>query len=149
MDIDSGMLTGITAEVWASMLEIELVPAGESASFAASERTITACVQITGGWKAAVTLRCATALAAEFAGVMFGCEADSLSDEEVRDALGELSNMVSGSVKGMSPEDCQLGIPTVADGMDYSLTVPKGKVLCTADLAYEGRPIEVVVYEQA
>src|ERR1700709_458132 len=114
MEIDAGTLSALATDIWSSMLGIELEPASGVIELS-GERTLTGCVQITGGWAGAVTIRSATAAAARFAAVMFGCEADSLSDEEVRDALGELTNMMAGSVKGMVPEECQLGIPAVAD----------------------------------
>jgi CheY-specific phosphatase CheX len=113
------------------------------------DRSLTGCVQITGGWTGAVTIRCSTASASSFAAVMFGCDPTELSDEEVRDALGELTNMLAGSVKGLVPEECQLGIPAVADGLDYMLFVPKGKVLTNAELWHQSEPIDVVVYELA
>ncbi len=149
MEIDAGTLSELATDIWSSMLGIELQLGSGLVAQLGVERTLTGCVQITGGWAGAVTIRCTTAAAARFAAVMFGCEPESLSDEEVRDALGELTNMLAGSVKGMVPEECQLGIPAVADGLDYMLFVPKGKVLTNAELDHLQDPIEVVVYELA
>jgi len=149
MEIDSGTLSALAADIWSSMLSIDLQPGDGEVVELSGTRTLTGCVQITGGWAGAVTIRCATATAQRFAAVMFGCEPDGLSDEEVRDALGELTNMLAGSVKGMVPEECQLGIPAVADGLDYMLFVPKGKVLTKSDLNYGSDAVEVLVYELA
>jgi chemotaxis protein CheX len=149
MEIDAGTLSALATDIWTSMLGIELQPGSGTVGELSGARTLTGCVQITGGWAGAVTIRCATAAAARFAAVMFGCDADSLSDEEVRDALGELTNMLAGSVKGMVPDECQLGIPAVADGLDYMLFVPKGKVLTKSELAHENDVVEVLVYELA
>src|SRR3978361_1253536 len=145
MEIGPGTLSALTTDIWSSMLGIDLAPGSGVVGELGGERTLTGCVQITGGWAGAVTIRRATALAARFAAVMFGCEADTLSDEEVRDALGELTNMLAGSVKGMVPEECQLGIPAVADGLDYMLFVPKGKVLTRSELEYQSDAVEVLV----
>jgi len=149
MEIDAVTLSSLATDIWSSMLGIDLQPGSADVAELSGERTLTGCVQITGGWAGAVTIRCATAAAARFAAVMFGCEPETLSDEEVRDALGELTNMLAGSVKGMFPEECQLGIPAVADGLDYMLFVPKGKVLTKADLDHEHDAVEVLVYELA
>jgi chemotaxis protein CheX len=150
MEIDTATLNELTLDIWSSMLGISLEPGSPGvASLGPETRALTGCVQITGGWAGAVTIRCATISAARFAAVMFGCDPEALSDEEVRDALGELTNMLAGSVKGMVPDECQLGIPAVADGLDYMLFVPKGKVLTNCDLNNAGEPVEVVVYELA
>jgi chemotaxis protein CheX len=149
MDIDAGTLGELASDIWSSMLGIELQAGSGVVAELGVERALTGCVQITGAWTGAVTIRCTTAAAARFAAVMFGCEAESLSDEEVRDALCELTNMLAGSVKGMVPDECQLGIPAVADGLDYMLFVPKGKVLTHVDLGYQDDSVEVLVYELA
>ena len=45
--------------------------------------------------------------------------------------------------------DVLLMSAAVADGLDYMLFVPKGKVLTKADLDYEQDAVEVLVYELA
>ena len=149
MEIDTGTLHELASDIWSSMLGIPLETGSPGIGSLGTERALTGCVQITGGWAGAVTVRCSTASAGRFAAVMFGCDPETLADEEVRDALGELTNMLAGSVKGLVPDECQLGIPAVADGLDYMLFVPKGKVLTNCDLTHEGQPLEIVVYELA
>jgi chemotaxis protein CheX len=46
------------------------------------------------------------------------------SEECIRDALGEICNMVAGSVKAQLSdvaEHCMLSVPTVVSGKDYQL----------------------------
>ncbi len=46
------------------------------------------------------------------------------SEECIRDALGEICNMVAGSFKAQLPdvaEQCMLSVPTVVSGNDYQL----------------------------
>ena len=57
------------------------------------------------------------------AGKMLGTD-EHVSDECVRDALGEICNMVAGSFKGQLSdiaEKCMLSVPTVVSGKDYQL----------------------------
>jgi chemotaxis protein CheX len=61
---------------------------------------------------------------------MFAAEAGSLSWDEVSDALGELTNMVGGNIKGLLPAPSTLSIPSVAGGESYTLRVP-GAVLAS------------------
>ena len=129
------------------MLGIELADANGALAHLGEDRTLTGCVQITGDWAGAVTVRCPTTLAHTFASVMFDCPVDTLGVDEVRDALGELTNMTGGSVKGLVPGSCQLGIPAVAEGLDYTLVIPKGRKVATVNFEHEGDALEIVVYE--
>lgn len=147
MEFDLDALSAMAAEIWESMLGIELTPVGEPEAASTGERTLTGCVQITGEWAGAVTVKCPTALARVFAAAMFMSEPDGLDLDEVFDAFGELTNMTGGSVKGMVPGDCQLGIPAVAEGLDYSLTLPRGVAVAAVGFRHAGQPLEIVVYE--
>ncbi len=54
---------------------------------------------------------------------MLGAETDKNS-QEVRDAFGEICNMVAGNFKNKISglgEGCMLSVPTVVTGNDYSL----------------------------
>ena len=49
---------------------------------------------------------------------------ESTSEECIRDALGEICNMVAGSFKGQLSDvaaQCMLSVPTVVSGKDYEL----------------------------
>ena len=148
MELDTTTLGELAANVWESMLGMELVP-GMGEPLADAGRTMTGCVQITGDWHGAVTVRCSAEVAGAFAETMFGCPAADLSVEEIRDALGELSNMTAGSVKGILEGSCHLGIPAVAEGLDYLLTVPKAKEISTAHFMVLGGTLEIAVFEGA
>lgn len=148
VEFDQETLSSLAGDIWSSMLGLELAPGAPLGEHGA-EPMITGCVQITGTWSGAVTVRCPTNLARKFAGAMFATAPDELEPDEVLDALGELTNMTGGSVKGLVPGDCQLGIPAVAEGLNYSLSVPRGEAICAVDLEHEGEPVEVVVYKTA
>ena len=55
---------------------------------------------------------------------MFGAEPGDLSDDEVSDALGELTNMVGGNIKSLLPAPSQLSLPSVAAGESCTVRVP-------------------------
>lgn len=148
MELDSTTLGELATNVWESMLGMELIP-GMGEPLADAGKTLTGCVQITGAWHGAVTLRCTANAAAKFAEAMFGCPASDLSLEEIRDALGELSNMTAGSVKGCLEGTCHLGIPAVAEGLDYLVTVPRAKEISTVHFTVDGSTLEIAVFEGA
>ena len=146
MDFDVDGLSAMAADIWSSMLGIELAPGNGAMASLGDTNTMTACVQIGGDWTGAVTVQCPTTLAKQFAGAMFACGPDELELDEVRDALGELTNMTGGSIKGMLPGDCQLSIPAVAEGNDSSLSIPKGVEAARVDFEVEGQPLEILVF---
>jgi CheY-specific phosphatase CheX len=149
MQFDESMLAQLASDIWSSMLGIERADGNGALARLGVDRTLTGCVQITGDWAGAVTLRCPTSLARSFASIMFDCDPDSLGSDEVFDALGELTNMTGGTVKGLVNGTCQLGIPAVAEGREYALVIPRGRRVVTLGFEHEGEPIEIVVYETA
>ena len=58
---------------------------------------------------------------------MLSTKADKISDDDVRDGVGELANMVSGNAKAAlvdTPYHFGLSIPTVVIGSSHSIAHP-------------------------
>jgi chemotaxis protein CheX len=146
MDFDVDSLSAMAADIWSSMLGVDLTPGNGAMASLGETNTMTACVQIGGDWTGAVTVCCPTTLAQSFAGAMFACEGEDLALDEVKDALGELTNMTGGSIKGMIPGECQLSIPAVAEGHDYSLSIPHGVEAARLDFETGGQPLRILIY---
>lgn len=83
------------------------------------------------GWEAAIEMRSSDAsavvglslgfaesFARELAANMLGLDPDGMPDEDVRDALQELANMVAGScLVLLGPEKWRLGLPQARSGL--------------------------------
>jgi chemotaxis protein CheX len=83
----------------------------------------TAMVGLAGELQGMMSVRCTSAAACGMAGAMLGMEIQEC-DSDVRDALGEICNMVAGNFKAKIPglaESCSLSVPTVITGGDYHL----------------------------
>ena len=83
----------------------------------------TAMIGLAGDLCGVLSFRCSHASAARIAGKMLGTE-ESTSAECIRDALGEICNMVAGSFKGQVSDvaaQCMLSVPTVVSGKDYEM----------------------------
>src|SRR5262249_22785526 len=119
-------LCQMTNEIWGGMLQIDLRPANHPN---ASVRRIGACVQITGAWEGAVRVDCSFELARVATARFLAVAPEDVATEQIHDAMGELANMSAGSVKPLLPRPCQLSLPSVADGTDYTLSVPQGEVI--------------------
>ena len=61
----------------------------------------------------ALRLECSTPVACAFASRLMSIPAPRMFDEDVKDALGELVNMIGGNLKGLLPEETAISAPSV------------------------------------
>src|SRR5579884_3701252 len=128
MLIRSEDVAQLTNEIWTTMLGLEVRPNG-AAGDPGQRRHVSACVQISGAWSGAVRLVCSSDLARLAAARFLAVEPVEVNDEQIRDALGELTNMSAGSVKALLPKPSHLSLPSVADGTDYRITIPGSEMI--------------------
>jgi chemotaxis protein CheX len=84
---------------------------------------ITAVISLAGAWKGAVLVQCGLDAAYFFTSRMLGIDPPTALNDDVRDALGELANMVGGNLKSVLPGGVGLSLPTVVWGQDYSMQI--------------------------
>lgn len=87
--------------------------------------TVTAVVGFGGALTGACVFRSSAATAREIAARMAGMTFAEI-DDTVKDAVGEICNMLAGAWKGKVPElaaRCGLSVPAVITGRDYRLHV--------------------------
>ena len=123
MDIATLISTSIhraVAEVFATMLSVELAPGEPIAELSEPHWTeeVVSFIGLAGAWVGTGTILCPPSLACRICSQMLMTEAKAVN-EEVLDAMGELTNMVIGSVKNdlehhLGP--LGLSIPTVIFG---------------------------------
>ena len=95
--------------------------------------SVTAVVGFGGILSGACVITCDESSARHIAARMTGMEFDAL-DDVVKDAIGEICNMVAGTWKSRMPElaaNCGLSVPAVITGRDYNLRMqsPEFRVL--------------------
>lgn len=111
------VIRSATQGVFETMLGTELTsgePFEDPEPFYASE--VTALIGLAGEVAGYVSIHCTGKQAAAFTARLLGMEAEEvLSQDEVRDAVGELVNMIAGSVKtGLSSHGkVEIALPTV------------------------------------
>lgn len=137
-------LFSLAETVWQSVLGLELQRASDTDG-KIGDTAMTSCVQIMGDWEGAVTVVCAPSLATKLACAMFQMEADEISEDEIRDAMGEIANMTGGNVKGMAPGTNTLALPTVTEGDQGSLSIARTRQLNRVVAITEGEPVIVTV----
>jgi chemotaxis protein CheX len=114
----------VTEDVWLSTLGMVVQARGQVSTDHLHERTLDAFVNITGDWHGALLLQCPTDLAQTVARHMFDLGSAEASLEDMQDAIGELSNITGGNIKALMPGNCQLSLPAVVEGSNYSMRVP-------------------------
>jgi len=132
-DVSVEMLAEIVKSVFVTMMDLE-VSVSETPWHAGGDR-LTSFVQLAGEWNGAVLLECTRLQACNFAGRILAMDPPECVDDDVRDVVGELSNMIGGNMKcGMAP-GVRLSMPTVLDGSDYDMRVVGSQV--SERLAFE------------
>jgi chemotaxis protein CheX len=71
-------------------------------------------IQVFGAWKAVVDIEAAENACRAIAGRMFSIHANDVGEDDLRDALGEIANMLAGNLKGIKEGMSTLSIPEVS-----------------------------------
>lgn len=136
---DQALVHAAFEQVWGSMLytAIEPWPEGVVPEFADG---VQAQIELRGDWNGRIVLTCDTEVAAQIAGAMLGAPAEEIiPDEDVNDAVGEVLNVVGGSVKGALGGAMALGLPGVTTS-----TTPPSADRCII-ISWHGAPVFVEV----
>jgi chemotaxis protein CheX len=120
-EVSQDTVVEIVESIFSTMMEIDLSPSDLALSLT-GER-MTASVYLEGEWNGAVSLECNRSQACQFAGRFLSTDPPEVVDDDVRDALGELVNMIGGNVKSVLARDIRLSMPSVIDGHDYELRI--------------------------
>ena len=126
-------------QVWGSMLftAIEPWPEGVVPEFADG---VQAQIELRGDWNGRIVLTCDTEVATQIAGAMLGAPAEEvIPDDDVHDAVGEVLNVVGGSVKGALGGAMALGLPGV------TLTSDRPSSGRSMIISWHGAPVFVEV----
>lgn len=110
---DEALVLAAIEQVWGSMLfaTAEAWPAERAAGF---ETGLQAQIELRGDWNGRLVLTCDSDVATQIAGAMLGLGPDEeLPELDVHDAVGEVLNVVGGSVKGALLGTWALGLPGV------------------------------------
>jgi chemotaxis protein CheX len=146
MILASDDIAEIAIEVWSAMLGLESSVTDASDSDGGTH--VTGSVHVTGASDCLVSLQTSDRGARAFAAAMFGSSPDAVADDEVVDAVGELTNMVGGNIKSLLPEPSRLSLPAVAQGHSQQLRVPGAEVLNEVALTSAGERVLITVWSR-
>ena len=124
--------------VFQTMLSADAAPVALADVKPTDEEVVVGAVGFIGDANGMVHLHLTVALARTLASKMLGLPAPELDDEMVNDVVGELSNMVVGSVKSQlcdAGAPCKLTIPSIVRGKCLNIEMVSSaerRVLCFA-----------------
>lgn len=143
MNIGPNEIGEIVASVWATMLGEELYAA--ETAFEPEGEVIVGAIHMRGddGFDGLVRLIASLPVAQAAAAVMFSTAAPS--DQDARDTVAELINMIGGNIKSLIAENAQLDLPQVS--RERPDTAPDAAAIARADADFVsgGHPFRVTL----
>ena len=138
-------IKSITANVFQTMLSWDVLPLEQNLSNLDHSTELSLCgnVSITGDWQGSFFIKAPLSLSNKIAETMFAMDPGAPSESEVFDAFGEMTNMIGGNFKSILEGSCQLSIPSIIKGMQFSINTPGTEVLCKLGFEAQGQKFEI------
>ncbi len=115
-----------TEEIFSSMVMLDVTLDGSVTELPPlMEDNVTGTIGLAGTRKAVLAIHFPSTVAANVTASFLGMEADEVADD-VDDAIGEVANMLGGSIKGFLDEkgsDIELSLPSIIRGSSYTLNI--------------------------
>jgi len=133
------VLLGGAREVFETMVFMALEESGpEDADL--SNVTLLGSITFKGDMEGCLGVCCDEACARTIAANMLGMDGDEVSEEDVSDAIGEIANMVMGTVKSRIQDEVgtiEVSIPSVVQGRELKKTHGEGTEMVKAKMNIE------------
>lgn len=143
VEASSEMVEKIVTTVFTTMLDVEVSVADPTGT--PSGDHLTAAVYSEGEWEGAVLLECNCEQASQFTGSLLGIDPPEEFNDDVRDAIGELANMIGGNIKSViAPED-RLSLPSVVHGKNYEVCICGSEVNKRVGFRFDGGPFWITI----
>ena len=137
----------VTENIWKSILDIDIQPDPQAVLPDEPQHLLTGCVQISGAWEGVVVVHCSAELARQVTARMFRLTPETVSDDDMKDVLGELANMIGGNIKTLLPGPSGLSLPTALEGLDYPPLVPGSRCLSQVAFVCQDQPLLVTLMQ--
>jgi chemotaxis protein CheX len=122
-------LEQVVGSVFSTMMGLETERHPDDPEGLPGTGLITSAVFLAGEWKGAVLVHCPPSQACCFAGFFRGQPGYELINDDVRDVMGELANMIAGNLKCALRPGTRLSVPWVIDGAGYGVRWSGGRMV--------------------
>jgi chemotaxis protein CheX len=134
-------------EVFGTMMAVSCVPVRRTGDRVPEQGTLSAVVGLAGAISGSLVLESGGDAAIRIAERLTGTQPQTV-DALVRDAIGEMANMIAGAWKGADPElasGCLLSTPTVVAGTNYQLFSQRAAIRIERRYAFEKRSLTITI----
>jgi len=145
MQVDHQQILNLSQEVWENQLGLSISEA--DGNQATDDKTLSSCIQVSGPWRGAIVIECSESVVRHAAAMLFACDGESTSAEDINDALQELAVMIGKKMRSLLPEASKLSRPSLMDG-DGETEVDYMQGLADLKLACEGRPVRIALLQK-
>lgn len=144
--IENTVTKSIT-ETFDSMLSMDLTKVGKVKDEGLDDQRFVGVVNYAGEVVGKISLHVSREFAALITASMLGCDAETLDgDEEIKDVLGELTNIVSGNLKSdflNADMTCVISTPNITRGSDFK--IESSKVGITHQWVFRHQSHEILI----
>lgn len=148
MHLSHDDVAAIVNEVWSSMLGLPVDPLDIENPPQIEGPAVSGSVGVNGATDCLICVEMSSDAARLFGATMFGLSEEEASEDDISDAIGELTNMVGGNIKSLLPEPSALSLPVVAQGTSPTLKVPSATKLIHSTYICGDKPIVVTVWNR-
>lgn len=113
-----------------------------------TEHRLLGTIQVTGDNSLSLVLSVSDGVARIGTANMLAMTPEEVSDEDQRDVVAELTNMIGGNFKSMIPGANFLSLPTVVEGRDLGLQVPGAELIDDVLLTSDSGTLRVRLFAQ-
>jgi chemotaxis protein CheX len=130
----SGYVRGAVREVFSTMLGLEAISnedVDDKVTLPVNIEGLSGSVSFAGKMDGILYLNFSEQMAKGCSAQILGSDPATITDEEVSDVIGELTNMVSGNLKSKMTDrgyNCQLSIPSVMRSSQISIKSTKSSI---------------------
>ena len=134
----------IVQSIFTSMLGMAVTRSATGAD--ECQEIVLGTIHITGPQSVSVVLGVSDPVAKAAAAAMLQIPSDEATDDDKKDVVAELANMVGGNLKSLLPGPLYLSLPTVVAGRDLGLQVPGAELVEDVVLECESGVLRVRLY---
>jgi len=145
--VSAELVEQVMSSVFSTMLGIDISSAGSEGTPRGEH--VTAAVYFEGEWNGAVLLECNLVQACLLAGLLLGIDPPEEYNDDVRDAFGELANMIGGNIKSAIAPGDQLSLPSVIHGKNFEVSVCGSEVHRRSGFSFDGGQFWVTILGMA
>lgn len=140
MDVNKHLVLEIAQDIWASMLRMDLQErVTHHEELISGKQCLTGSVRILGKPEFDVVVTVPKALAEQATAVMLEVGLDEVSEALASDAVGELTNLVAGSIQNRISGRSRLSAPIVIQG-EHGVRHPRPGSVKLLDLPLTSQP---------